>query len=191
MRSAAQRTRDLKRHLLTALAVVAAATLAYGLFDGEDDDIGTTVVEEPRGYYLTEATLTEVGPDGTPRTVLRAERIEQQTSDESVLLSDLTLDYRTANAGTWTVTAARGRLPPGAKSVRLSGDVVIRGTESRGSAVIRTDELNYDTVTSLVETEEPVAVQFGAHRLEGRGLRVALNEGRLKLESDVHGRFTP
>jgi len=57
--------------------------------------------------------------------------------------------------------------------------------------VIRTDELAYDSTTSVVQTAEPVTLQFGQHRLEGRGLRAALKEGTLKLESNVHGRFTP
>jgi hypothetical protein len=34
-------------------------------------------------------------------------------------------------------------------------------------------------------------VQFGAYELAGRGLRVALNDGTLRLESNVHGRFNP
>ena len=90
-----------------------------------------------------------------------------------------------------TVTADRGRLLPDASSLRLSGNVVIRGTEARGSAVIRTDELTYDTKTSLVQTAEPVAVQFGEHTLSSRGLRAALNDGTLRLESNVHGQFKP
>ena len=61
----------------------------------------------------------------------------------------------------------------------------------RGDAVIRTDQLSYDTGTSVIQTAEPVSVQFGAHHLEGRGLRVVLNDGTLRLESNVHGRFVP
>jgi LPS export ABC transporter protein LptC len=192
MRPAAQRTGALTRRAITSLAIVAGAWLAYGLLARQDDEeIGTTATEDQRGYYLTKATLTEMGPDGAPRTVLRAARVEQQLSDQTVLLSDLEVDYTTAQAGAWTVTADRGRLLRDATSLLLSGDVVIRGTESRGSAVIRTDQLTYDTTTSLVQTAEPVSVQFGQHRLEGRGLRVALNEGTLRLESNVHGLFKP
>lgn len=191
MRSAAQRTRGLIRGLGAAGALVAATLLAYGLFNGRDDEIEATPADEERGYYLTNATLTEMGADGAPRIVLRAELIEQRLADLNVLLSDLSVDYNTADAGNWTVTADRGRLLPDATSLQLSGDVVIRGTEARGSAVIRTEELTYDTKTSLVQTAEPVAVQFGAHTLSSRGLRAALNDGTLRLESNVHGQFTP
>lgn len=191
MRSAAQRTRALSRGAVATLAVVAGALLAYGLLASRDDGIEQATADDERGYYLTRATLTEMGVDGTPRIVLRAELIEQRLVDQNVLLSDLSVDYNTADSGNWTVTADRGRLLPDASSLRLSGDVVIRGTEARGSAVIRTDELTYDTKTSLVQTAEPVAVEFGPHTLQARGLRVALNDGTMRLESNVHGQFKP
>jgi LPS export ABC transporter protein LptC len=170
---------------------VAAAAVGYAMFAGRDESIETTETEDERGYYVVDATLTEMGADGRPRTVLRAARAEQQISDQSVLMTDLAADYNTADAGSWTLTAQRGRLLADATTLRLSGDVVIRGEEARGTAVIRTDELVYDTNTSVVQTAEHVTLQFGPHRLEGRGLRAALKGGTLRLESNVHGRFTP
>jgi LPS export ABC transporter protein LptC len=191
MRSTAQRTRLLRQRLLTTAAVVAAGLLAYGLFTGHEDDVEVTTTDEDRGYYVTQATLTEFGPDGAPRVVLQAESIEQRLSDQSVLLSDLKLDYTTAKAGQWQVTADRGRMPAAATSLLLSGDVQLTGDQAHGSAVIRTDQLSYDTGTSVIQTAEPVSVKVGAHWLEGRGLRVVLNDGTLRLESNVNGRFIP
>jgi len=146
---------------------------------------------QDRGYYVNTATLTEFGPDGAPRIVLRADSIEQRLSDQSVLLTNLELDYSTSESGEWTVTAATGRMPAAATALLLSGDVQVTGSEARGSAVIRTDQLAYDTATSVIQTAEPVSVQFGAHQLAGRGLRVVLNDGTLRLESNVNGRFLP
>ena len=191
MRSPAQRARLLRKRLLTTAAVVAAGVLAYGLFTGDEGGIDVTAADEDRGYYVTHATLTEFGPDGSPRVVLHAESIEQRLSDQNVLLSDLTLDYTTAKAGQWTVTADRGLMPAAATALLLSGDVRVTGEQARGGAIIRTDQLSYDTGTSVIQTAEPVSVQVGAHQLEGRGLRVVLNDGTLRLESNVNGRFVP
>jgi len=191
MRSPAQRARLLRQRLLTTAAVVAAGVLAYGLFTGDEGGIDVTAADDDRGYYVTHATLTEFGPDGSPRVVLHAESIEQRLSDQNVLLSDLTLDYKTAKAGQWTVTADRGLMPAAATALLLSGDVRVTGEQARGGAVIRTDQLSYDTGTSVIQTAEPVSVQVGAHQLEGRGLRVVLNDGTLRLESNVNGRFVP
>jgi LPS export ABC transporter protein LptC len=191
MRPAPQRARRLTGRLVAGLAVVAGAVLAWRMLAGYDSQIETRAMEDRRGYYLDDATLTEMGADGTPRIVLRAVHVEQQLSDQSVLLSNLSVDYNAAEAGTWILTADRGRLLADAKSLQLSGNVVVKGAEARGEAVIQTDQLTYETQTGLVQTAEPVAVRFGKHRLEGRGLRVALNDGTLRLESNVHGRFTP
>jgi LPS export ABC transporter protein LptC len=176
---------------VTSAAVIAGALVVYGMFAGRDETLETSAVDEARGYYLTAASLTEYGPDGAPRIVLHADSIEQQLADQSVRLTDIVLDYTTPKAGKWHVTAARGSLPVTAKSLLLSGDVRIVGQRPQGVALIRTDLLSYDTETSVVQTAEPVSVQFGAHQLEGRGLYVVLNDGTLRLESNVHGRFVP
>jgi LPS export ABC transporter protein LptC len=191
MRSAAQRTRRLTDWLVATLAVAAGVLVGWRMFADREPEIDARTGEDQRGYYLTHATLTEMGVDGAPRIVLNAVHVEQQLSDESVLLTDLSVDYNTPDAGTWKLTADRGRLLGDASSLRLSGNVVVKGEEARGEAVILTDDLTYAPQTGVVQTAEPVALRFGQHRLEGRGLRVALNEGTLRLESNVHGRFTP
>jgi LPS export ABC transporter protein LptC len=192
MRSPAQRARTLKNRLVAGTAIVAGGLLAYGLLV-ERGDVApdATQGDDERGYYLKRARLVEHGPDGAPRIVLRAASIEQQLADQSVLLTDIEVDYNAPDAGAWMVTAGRGRMLPGGKALLLSGDVLVQGTEESRSAVIRTDELTYDTGTSVIQTAEPVNVQFGEHRLEGRGLRIVLNAGTLRLESNVHGRFNP
>ena len=192
MRPAPQRARRLTNRLVIAVAIVAGATLAWQILGGGDDDeIMATATDEDRGYYLKDTRLTEFGPDGTPRIVLLADFVEQRLSDQSVLLHNLSLDYSTPQAGKWTVTAAQGRMPQSATSLLLSGDVRVTGNEARGVALIRTDQLSYDTTTSVIQTAEPVSVQFGNHNLEARGLRVVLNDGTLRLESNVHGHFAP
>jgi LPS export ABC transporter protein LptC len=192
MRSAAQRSRALTRGLLALAATLAGGALAYRVLVGGDaDEFETTVADDGRGYYLVDALLTELGADGTPRVVLRADSIEQRLSDDSVLLSNLSLDYSTPEAGKWTLTAASGRMPVTRGSLLLSGGVRVEGEQSSDSAVILTDQLSYDVEKSLVQTAEPVTVQFGNHGLEGRGLRVALKDGTLRLESNVHGQFKP
>lgn len=192
MRPAPQRARRLTHRLLIAAASVAGATLAWQILGGGgDDEIMATATDEDRGYYLNNTRLTEFGPDGTPRIVLLADFVEQRLSDQTVLLHNLSLDYSTPQAGKWTVTAAQGRLPQSATALLLSGDVRVTGQEARGVALIRTDQLSYDTTTSVIQTAEPVSVQFGNHDLEARGLRVVLNDGTLRLESNVHGHFTP
>ncbi len=194
MRSAAGRARVLTQRILTFAALMAGGALLFGLLAGRDDDATLTeVAPEARGYYLADARLTELGTDGTPRVVVRAQSIEQQLSDQSVQLQHLVLDYTTTRAGAWHVTADRGRIPSDRTSLQLNGNVRVAGSPepTGGRATIVTDDLDYDTRANIVQTSSPVAIQFGTHELHGRGLRVALNDGVLRLESNVNGTFTP
>jgi LPS export ABC transporter protein LptC len=192
MRPPAERPPLAAQWFLWILASIAGLGLLYTMFSSRDrDDTEATGAEQRRGYYLTDATLTEMGPDGHPRLVVRAKSIEQQLSDQSVLLSDLKLDYRTETNEMWTVTSDDGRMPPDRRSLLLSGDVVVTGSTSRGSPVIHTDTLAYDTDTNVIQTSDVVNIRFGHNDLRGRGLRANLNRGTLQLESNINGRFQP
>ncbi|MDH4104816.1 MAG: LPS export ABC transporter periplasmic protein LptC [Gammaproteobacteria bacterium] len=194
MRSAAQRTRELIQRAVTMVAIVAGGALLLNLLAGEREDATATgAAPDERGYYLSEARLTELGEDGNPRVVVRAQSIEQQLPDQSVRLAQLELDYNTARQGQWHVTADRGRMPSDRSTLLLSGNVLVAGSAQRneGQALIRTDELAYDTRTDVVQTTAPVTVEFGPHQLRGRGMRVSLNQGTLRLESNVNGQFKP
>jgi LPS export ABC transporter protein LptC len=179
---------------VTVVALLAGGAMLFGLLTGGDEDaMETDTVADERGYYLNDATLTELGADGRPRVVVRAASIEQQLSDQSVHLAALELDYSTQQQGRWRVTAQTGRMPSDRGSLLLAGDVRVTGTATAGQAeaVIRTDELSYNTRSNVVQTAAPVVVEFGPHELRGRGMRVGLNEGTLRLESNVHGQFKP
>jgi LPS export ABC transporter protein LptC len=194
MRSAADRTKHLIQRVVTMVAVVAGGALLLNMLAGSPDDAteSAAAVDE-RGYYLNDATLTELGPDGRPRVVVRARSIEQQLVDQSVRLAQIELDYTTQQQGEWHVTADRGRMPSDRGSLQLEGNVLVVGTAERGEgkAVIRTDELAYDTRSNVVQTAALVTLDFGPHQLRGRGMRVGLNQGTLRLESNVNGQFKP
>ena len=194
MRSAADRTRHLIQRIVTMVAVVAGGALLLNLLAGSPDDATeSAAAADERGYYLTDARLTELGADGRPRVVVRASSIEQQLADQSVHLAQIELDYTTQKQGEWRVTADRGRMPSDRGSLLLAGNVLVVGAAERsaGQAIIRTDELAYDTRTNVVQTAAPVTVDMGPHQLRGRGMRVSLNQGTLRLESNVYGQFNP
>ena len=68
MRPAARSTEARNQRLITTAAFIAGCALLYGLLGGRDNDyLETATPEDDRGYYLTDATLTEIGTDGAPR----------------------------------------------------------------------------------------------------------------------------
>jgi LPS export ABC transporter protein LptC len=192
MRPPHQRARALTNRVIALAAGCAALVMLYGLFGGWDEsDVERGPAAAPRGYFATDATMTEMGADGRPRFVVHAREIEQNLSDKSVQFTDVTLDYQAKDLGNWHLTALNGSMPEDRKSLFLAGDVTITGAADRGGAVIRTDKVDYDIDDAIVQTAEPVSVRVGKHDLNARGLRAMLNAGTLRLESNVNGRFTP
>jgi LPS export ABC transporter protein LptC len=190
MRSPAQRRHVLTRRILAAAASVAAVATLYALVanrEGPDVEIGKP--EAQRGYYLTDSTMTEMGPNGRPKFTVHARTAEQELADQSVDMSDITFEYPSEKYGTWHGTARTGHMPPDRKSIALAGDVTMTSTQQQGAAVIHTEHLNYDIDRAIVQTADPVDVRLGSHVLNARGLRADLNAQTLKLESNVNGRF--
>jgi LPS export ABC transporter protein LptC len=192
MRPHHPRARVLTDRLIALAAAAAALAMLYALVGGwGESDVDLLPAAAPRGYFATDATMTEMGADGRPRFVVHAREIEQDLADQSVQFKDVTLDYKAKDFGNWHLTALKGSMPEDRKSLFLAGDVTITGAADRGGAVIRTDKVDYDIDDGVVQTAEPVSVRVGAHDLKATGLRAMLNAGTLRLESNVNGRFTP
>ncbi len=154
----------------------------------------TARFEPPQpGYYMTGARITEMGEDGQPLYRVEARRIRQNPTDSGIQLEELTLQYHAPGARDWTVTAARGYVPPGSKKLNLAGDVRIVGqpTADVQPAIVRTERLTLDTESNLASTRDRVDIEWGSRRLSTMGLVADLKAEKLQLESAVHGRFVP
>lgn len=179
--------------IICSLVLVAAVSL-FSTRRGPESDATTAQIQPPQpGYYMRGARITEMGEDGEPLYRVEAARIQQDPVDNSVRLEDLTLIYRTPEARNWTLTAARGFVPPGSKTLNLAGDVRIIGQPAADTqpAVVRTERLVLDTESSVASTRDRVDIEWGDRRLSTMGLVADLKAERLQLESAVHGRFVP
>jgi len=179
--------------ILVLLALIVVIGLSF--VGGEPADARREVVapaDQP-GYFLTGATITDTSKDGSARVRIRAERIEQKPRDNSVELTSLNLVYRGADERAWVVTADRGRVPEAARVVHLEGNVRIHGalSDPGPEALIDTDSLDFDTETSIARTDDDVRVAMGMNALTAHGLTADLKQGRVRLESRVHGKFNP
>lgn len=145
------------------------------------------------GYYMTDARIAELGPDGRPVYRVEADSIVQNPQDSSIVMKDLALAYRAGNAQEWTLTAQSGYVPPGSRTIDLSGDVRIVGQPRPADkpGIIRTEQLSVDPQTDVASTQSRVDIEWDRGRLSAVGLQADLNDERLRLESSVHGRFVP
>lgn len=176
-----------------ALALIAASfLLGRSLREAETGIAGERAVEQP-GYSARDVEIVETNADGRPRYRLHAARIEQRPLEASILLHEIAMTWRTESGLDWQLRADRGRMPQDARRIWLQGSVVASGLPPRSqqTARISTEELAFDTQSERLFTRAPVAIDWSGHRLTALGLVANLKEGRLSLESRVHGRFTP
>lgn len=147
----------------------------------------------PLGYYLHGARI--VGTDEQGRVAYRilAERLDEVPDEEELRLEGVSVEYRPADETAWDISAARGSAPKDRSALMLAGNVELRSAPVDGSipVLIKTEELKFLPATSGAESDAPVTVNLGDWRLAAVGLRTYLKGDTLKLESQVHGSFTP
>ena len=173
--------------------VVIGGTIVFG--GSQTETIAPTIVEEPRdpGYAARDAKLVQTGPDGHPLYTVNADVIRQHPDDNTVQLEHATLGFHDANGSLWTARGNQGQVGQNSGIVELSGDVHVSGTPqgSREPVEMATEQLAFDTNTKIAETKDPVTVTWSGQELRGKGMRANLNDGRVQLESQVHGNAAP
>lgn len=177
--------------LLAALIALIAVLVEWRLMSREAT---TPVTEAERpGYYLTVIDLEDFGADGNLRLGLQAATAKEEPVSGIVTLREVVVDYHALAGQSWHLTAAEAHVPRGAHAVEFAGDVRMIGRVSDlpGLAELSTARLTLDTARERAETRDPVTLAFGRHLMHARGLQVDLKAGSLRLESEVHGLFTP
>lgn len=138
------------------------------------------------GYVANGAELIDTDDDGQPQYSLRATQISQASPSADVELTAPQFVSRGDTA--WTLTAARGVLPPAARQIRLQGGVVAQA-QRPGSVPLqlRTDSLDVDMQARTADTSDAVTMEWGRNRLWANGLHADMNTDALRLKSPVHG----
>jgi LPS export ABC transporter protein LptC len=149
-------------------------------------------VRDP-GYAASNARLVQTGPDGQPLYTLDAARISQQPDQTTVELSDVQMGFRATGGEQWTARAAHGALGQDTGVVELDGSVHVAGLlpGTQDPAEIATEHLAFDTRTQIASTADPVTLSVSGRELHATGLIARLKEGRVQLESAVHGSYLP
>jgi LPS export ABC transporter protein LptC len=139
--------------------------------------------------------LRQLDAEGRLRYEIEAERIAQLRNAGGIVASRLTLRHdppgtTPGSPQQWVVTAEEARVPPDGRVVMLSGSVHARSVPagSNGVAVeLLAGELSYDLDAQEVYSSGEVEFIRGGIRLKGKGLRVNIADGVMRLESGIHG----
>lgn len=190
------------------IALVGAAYF-IGIGGRDDNAAENAAMQAPDpGYAARDAEVIETGYDGRERYRLKARVVRQQSEGGAIDLEQLEMNYHpgaqgevpgdrpasSAMAGeTWHLTSDRGQVRASGDDVQLTGNVVVTGPAPGTGAplTLRTDTMRINTPTEFIETDSPVRLRWSGHELLSRGMKADLKAGTLRLESDVHGEFSP
>jgi LPS export ABC transporter protein LptC len=174
--------------------------------DAETAETAAATLPDP-GYSAQDAEVIETGYDGRERYRLTAKVVRQRSQSGVIDLEQLAMNYHPAaqadvpgeaaapgQAGeAWHLRSDRGQVRANGDDVQLNGNVIVTGPAPGTGAPLqlRTDNMRINTPTEFIETRAPVTVTWSGHELVARGMQADLKAGTLRLESDVHGEFSP
>ena len=180
-----------------AAAVIALLAIAWLALNGESRGPSVpataTVSTQNPGYSARDAVLIETGADGRPVYTLRAAQMREQPASRVAVLDQVEMQFRDADGHLWNGRANEARVTDEAARVNLAGDVVLSGLLPGNTEPFRisTDRLNVDTRAEIVGTPDEVTIDWGGGELHARGIIARLRDQRIRLESQIHGRYAP
>jgi lipopolysaccharide export system protein LptC len=195
---------------LGTVAVIAIISIAYFMARaGRGDDAGAAAGALPPdpGYAALDAEVIETGYDGRERYRLNAKVIRQQIDSSMIDLEQLEMDYhpgaqarvpgeKAAPAGddeVWHLRSDRGQVRADGDDIELVGNVKVTGSAPGTVEPIslETERIRINTPTEFIQTDERVTLLWSGYELNARGMKADLKAGTLRLESEVHGEFSP
>jgi LPS export ABC transporter protein LptC len=179
--------------VLTVLLAAIAAVTWFVLVRHEDAQKPTTPAIESAdlGYYLLDAKLVGLDPDGHELYAVHAERIEQRPADDSISLQNVTVNYAAASDTPWTAVADTGHIPADGDVIELQGNVQLTrtGPPDAEPLEIDTQQLELAVRDRIARTTEAINLKQGTDVLSATGMEADLRNETLRLGSGVHARF--
>jgi len=137
--------------------------------------------EEPPRYVLTGATWTRLDRQGEPEFRVVAQSAEY-FADDSIHLTDLTMDSLGGTRSPWHLKAPSGMAPPHEKRVRLDGPVIADGKTPDGEPfTLTTDNLWVDQLRRELYTSAPVKMDSGLRTGTAAGMRADFEGEHVRL----------
>lgn len=175
--------------LLVPVAIVVLALMLSWRTE-ESAQAAALRAEEPPRYELKDATWMRLGTDGEPEFRARAEAIDY-FADDSVTMTQVTLDALGGLRSPWHVEAPRGSAPPRERRLRLSGGVRAAGELANEDVALETPRLWIDLLRRELYTDAQVQFQSDFRNATARGLRSDFDGEHVQLLNDVRVDYAP
>ena len=182
--------------LLTLLVIL--GVLIGVLLIGREQGAATTkaTADQPAeapGYSARNAEVIETGDDGRPLYTLNAVLVRQRPNDSRIQLDAPRMSFVASDGNTWRVQSKSGQIREDGSQVELYGDVALRGVLAGAATpvVVNTSIISFDTLAEEARTSAPVTLDWDGRKLGATGMVANLKDGKVRLESRVHGSFPP
>lgn len=144
------------------------------------------------GFYLRAARVLGTDDNGALLYRIEAEYAEQRSPSE-IEFRNVNIHYASLSNVPWTLVADHALIGEDQDMVTLTGNVMAVSNEGFSGDVteIRTQYLEFQPDTYTASTDDRVQIRIGSRSLTATGMLALLQENRLRLESNVSGRFVP
>jgi len=144
------------------------------------------------GFYLRTARILGTDDSGQLLYEIEAEYAEQ-TENNEIELQNVRINYSSDANVPWVINADVATISDSMSLLRLSGNVQAISNEGFGGqeTEIRSSVLEIDPGNYQAETDSRVQIRIGSRSLTATGMLALLQENRLKLKSNVSGKFVP
>ncbi|MEA5444870.1 LPS export ABC transporter periplasmic protein LptC [Gammaproteobacteria bacterium AB-CW1] len=143
-------------------------------------------------YWISGAQIQRYDADGQPLARLNAEELANYPDDQRSELRQVQIHREPVAGLSWDIRADHGMVSGDSDHVHLYGDVRIeRHRQTRLTASLFSDSLDYFPEQELLLTDEPVRMEQGPSQTTGRGMRAELDKDRIKILSEVRTRHVP
>jgi LPS export ABC transporter protein LptC len=190
----------MKRTLLVLLVIAAlGGAVWYGMRGGpaSPEDAGGTADPARNDFETQGVVLRQLDAEGRLQYEIEADRIVQLRDGGGIIASRLTLRHdppgtEPGSPQRWVVTADEATLPPDGRVVTLTGSVRAHTTPAGGNVplLLEAESLSYDMAQQQVFSDGEISFTRGGIRFRGRGLRVNIPDGVVRLESGTNGTIT-
>ncbi|MGI9206061.1 MAG: LPS export ABC transporter periplasmic protein LptC [Woeseiaceae bacterium] len=182
------------RYVLTVLILSVAAIGSWYLAGVERTPEVTQTISDTDlgGFYLRTARILGTDDDGQLLYEIEAEFAQQMENDE-IELQNVRINYTSATNVPWVIKSDLATISDRMSLLRLSGNVQAISNEgfSGQETEIRAPLLEIDPNSYQAETDSRVQIRIGSRSLTATGMLALLQENRLKLKSNVSGKFVP
>jgi lipopolysaccharide export system protein LptC len=154
----------------------------------------TTTAAQMRhdGFYLRSARMLGTDDNGDLLYRIEAEYAEQHGATE-IEFQNVKILYASLANVPWTLVADKALIGEDRQQVTLTGNVMAVSNEGFAGEVseIRTQSLQFMPDTYVARTADRVQIRIGSRSLTATGMLALLQENKLRLESNVSGKFVP